>query len=295
MGLIQDECLLIETQAHVTRRTNCAAKVLWYNPLNMQREMRGNLAYYTCDSLRDSGALVHAISTRHGGVSPAPFDTLNLSHAAGDDKANVAVNIQRLHDVLGLDATATVSASQAQADRVAVVGAAQRGTIVREVDALLTNAPGVPLMLRYADCVPIFFFDPAHRAIGVAHAGWRGTVAKIATKAVRAMFEAFGTQPRDLIALIAPSIGPCCYRVGEDVITQVRAAFDNADELLKLQADGRVNLDLWQANAWQLRALGVEQIKVAGLCTADHTQDFYSWRAEKARTGRFGAIIALKG
>lgn len=278
----------------VTRRISCAAKVLWYNPVDMQRETRGNLAYYTCSSLRDSGALVHAISTRHGGVSPAPFNTLNLSHTAGDDKSNVAVNIQRLHDALGLDAAATVSASQAQADRVAVVGAAQRGTIVRDVDALLTNEPGVPLMLRYADCVPIFFFDPLHRAIGVAHAGWRGTVAKIATAAARVMCDAFGTRPRDLNTWIAPSIGPCCYRIGEDVIGQVRAAFENADELLIPQADGSIHFDLWQANARQLRSLGVEQVEVAGLCTADHTQDFYSWRAEKAKTGRFGAIIALK-
>jgi polyphenol oxidase len=114
----------------------------------MRRETRADLAYYTFDSLRDSGALVHAISTRHGGVSPAPFNTLNLSQTAGDDKANVAANIQGLHDALGLDAAATVSASQAQADHVAVVGAAQRGTIIRDVDALLTNEPGVPLMLR---------------------------------------------------------------------------------------------------------------------------------------------------
>ncbi len=259
----------------------------------MRRETRADLAYYTFDSLRDSGALVHAVSTRHGGVSPSPFNTLNLSHTAGDDKTNVAANIQRLHDALGLDAAATVSASQAQADRVAVVGAAQRGTIVRGVDALLTNEPDVPLMLRYADCVPILFFDPAHRAMGVAHAGWRGTVGKIATKAARAMFDTFGTRPHDLIACIAPSIGPCCYRIGEDVIAQVRAAFDRADELLIAQADGGIHFDLWQANARQLRALGVEQIDVAGLCTADHTDDFYSWRAEKTKTGRFGAIIAL--
>lgn len=260
----------------------------------MQRETRADLAYYTFDSLRDAGALVHAISTRHGGVSPAPFNTLNLSHAAGDDKANVAANIQRLHDALGLDATTTISASQAQADRVAVVDAAQRGTIIRDVDALLTNAPGVPLMLRYADCVPIFFFDPAHRAIGVAHAGWRGAVAQIATKAARAMFDAFDTRPRDLIACIAPSIGPCCYRVGADVIAQVRAAFDHADELLIAQAGGNIHFDLWQANARQLRALGIEQIEIAQICTAHHTDDFYSWRAENAKTGRFGAVIALK-
>jgi purine-nucleoside/S-methyl-5'-thioadenosine phosphorylase / adenosine deaminase len=267
---------------------------MWYNLSDMRRETRGELAYYTFESLKDSGTLIHAVSTRHGGVSPAPFDTLNLSQTVGDDQTNVAANIERLHDALSLDARATVSARQAQADRVAIVGAAQRGSIVRGVDALLTNEPGVPLMLRYADCVPILFFDPAHHAISVAHAGWRGTVGKVATHAARAMFDSFGTRPRDLVACIAPSIGACCYQIGDDVISQVRAAFDDADELLRVQPDGGTHFDLWQANARQLRDLGVEQIEIAGICTADHTNDFYSWRAEKAKTGRFGAMISIR-
>ncbi len=260
----------------------------------MQRNLKGALAYYTFDSFADSGTLVHAISTRHGGVSPAPFDALNLGRKSGDTLANVEINFQRLHDALALDSTATVRASQAQADRVAIVNAAHRGTVVDDVDALVTNVSGVPLFLHYADCVPILFFDPAHRAIGIAHAGWRGTVGKIATKTAQAMRDTFGTQPHDLIAGIAPSIGPCCYRVGADVSNQIRAAFDNADELLIPQADGGVHLDLWQANVSQLGALGVKQIEVASLCTAHRTDDFYSWRAEQAKTGRFGAIIALR-
>lgn len=258
----------------------------------MQRHNVNGLAYYTFDTLRDSGELVHAISTRHGGVSPTPFNALNLSRHVGDDPANVAINLQRLHDALGLDAATTVDASQAQADRVAVVGATHRGTRIQDVDALLTNEPGVPLLLRFADCVPILFFDPAHRAIGVVHAGWRGTVMKIATKAAQAMFDVFGTRPRDLIACIAPSIGPCCYRIGDDVIARVRAAFENADELLIPRADG-AHFDLWQANAQQLRALGVAHIEVAGICTAHHIDEFYSWRAENSKTGRFGAIISI--
>ena len=259
----------------------------------MQRHSRNDLAYYTFDSLRDSGALVHAISTRHGGVSPAPFDTLNLSRHVGDDAANVATNLKRLHAALALDAAMTVEADQAQADRVAVIGARQHGTRIADVDALVTNAPDVPLLLRYADCVPIFFFDPVHRAIAIAHAGWRGTVRKIAAKTAQTMFSTFGTRPRDLIACLAPSIGPCCYRVGDDVIAQVHAAFDDADDLLIAQNDGGAHFDLWQANARQLRALGVEQIEIAQICTSHHTNEFYSWREERGKTGRFGAIIAI--
>ena len=259
----------------------------------MQRRTIGNLVHYAFDSLPDSDTLIHSISARHGGVSPAPFHTLNLSRAVGDDPTNVATNIEHWHEALSLDASATVKASQAQADCVAVVGAEHRGTVLMDVDALLTNARGVPLMLRFADCVPILFFDPIHQAIGVAHAGWRGTVLKIATKAARTMFDTFGTRPRDLIACIGPSIGPCCYRIGDDVIAQIRNGFANADDLLTRRV-GATYLDLWQANALQLRALGVEQIEVAGLCTAEHTDDFYSARAENHRTGRFGAVIAIK-
>lgn len=259
----------------------------------MQRHNINGLAYYAFDSLTNSDGIIHAISTRHGGVSPAPFQTLNLSHTVGDNAANVSTNITHLHATLALDASATVSASQAQADGIAIAGARHRGTHVAGVDALLTNEPGVPLLLRYADCVPILLFDPVHRAIGVVHAGWRGTVMNIAGKAARAMFGTFGTRPRHLIACIGPSIGPCCYRVGDEVIARVRAALKQADSLLIVR-DGSTHFDLWQANTLQLRALGVEQIEMANLCTAHRTDEFYSWRAERGNTGRFGAIVAIR-
>jgi YfiH family protein len=259
----------------------------------MQRTTIKDLAYYTFDSLCNHDSLVHAISTRHGGVSPAPFNTLNLSRFVGDDSANVAHNLGRLHTALGFDERATISASQAQADDVAMVGAAQRGTLVQNVDSLITNEPGIPLLLRYADCVPILFYDPTHRAIGVAHAGWRGTVLKIAAKTAQKMVDAFGTRPHDLMACIAPSIGPCCYEVGDEVIARVRESFDNAHELL-ISTNGHIHFDLWQANAHQLRDLGIERIEIAQLCTAHHTDDFFSYRAENKVTGRFGAIIAIK-
>ena len=258
----------------------------------MQRKNNGTVTYYTFDSL-DSCDVLHAISTRHGGVSPVPFATLNLSRHVGDEAASVDENLRRLHTAIGLEITATVDASQAHADQVALVSAEQHGTRIQQVDALITNTPNMPLLLRFADCVPILFFDPAQRAIGVAHAGWRGTVMQIATKTAQSMFNMFGTRPRDLIACIAPSIGPCCYRVGDEVIAHTRAAFQNADELLIPQADGGIHFDLWQANASQLRALGVEHIESANICTAHHTDDFYSWRAEESNTGRFGAIIAM--
>ncbi len=258
----------------------------------MQRHTANELAYYTFDSL-NAHELVHAISTRHGGVSPAPFDSLNLSRSTGDDPANVQTNMNRLLSALALAPETLVQASQAQADGVAIVDTRHCGTIVQGIDALLTQTPGVTLILRFADCVPILLFDPVQRAIGLVHAGWRGTVLKIVTHAVQTMFDSFGTRPRDLTACIAPSIGPCCYRIGEDVGAQVRNTFGNVNDFLISQPDG-IHLDLWQANAVQLRALGVEQIEITDLCTAHRTDEFFSHRAEHGKTGRFGVIIALK-
>jgi polyphenol oxidase len=260
----------------------------------MQRHNVNGLAYFTFDSLNGSDQIVHAVSTRHGGVSPAPFDTLNLSSFVGDDPANVSTNIHRLYASLALDPTCSVDASQVQADRLMVVNARHCGTRIEGVDGLLTNTPGVSLLLRYADCVPILLFDPIHGAIAIVHAGWRGTVMNIAAKAAQAMIDHFGAHPRDLIACIGPSIGPCCYQIGGDVIERVRNAFNDADALLIQEDDDHAHFDLWQANAIQLRALGVERIEIAGLCTAQHTDDFFSWRAEQNRTGRFGAIIAIR-
>lgn len=256
----------------------------------MRRHSSGKLSYYTFDSLDQ---IQHAISTRHGGVSPAPFNTLNLSINSGDTTSNVDANTKRLHDTLALDVSATVTASQAQADQVAIVNLKQRGTRVQNVDALITDQPNLPLLLRYADCVPILLHDPAHRAIGIVHAGWRGTVAKIAAKSVKAMQETFGSRARDIIACIGPSIGPCCYEIGEEVTAKVRAALENADTLLT-RHNCSVHFNLWQANAMQMRNLGIEQIEIAEICTADHSDDFYSWRAENKNTGRFGALIAIR-
>lgn len=258
----------------------------------MQRTTYQSIICYQSEQLLAFSNLVHAVTTRHGGTSPAPFDSLNTSAHVGDEPSRVQQNLDRLHRALGLDRQSTVDASQAQADRVAVVTPGERGTRLQGVDGLITNHRGIPLMLRFADCVPIILYDPVHLAIGVAHAGWRGTVAKVLTNTIRAMQTAYQTAPRDVIACIGPSIGPCCYEIGADVVKRVETAFPDTHALL-LSKNGVTHLNLWQANAAQLRALGVQQIEIAEICTADNTLDFYSWRRENARTGRFAALIAL--
>jgi hypothetical protein len=150
-------------------------------------------------------------------------------------------------------------------------------------------------MMRFADCVPVLLHDPVRGVVGLAHAGWMGTVRGTITAAVSAMQSGFGSAPEDIRAGIGPSIGPDHYQVGEDVAAQVRQAFGPDSDRLLAVRDGSIFFDLWAANRLHLQRAGVRQIELAGLCTACHLDDWYSHRAEHGRTGRFGALIALGG
>jgi YfiH family protein len=150
-------------------------------------------------------------------------------------------------------------------------------------------------MMRFADCVPILGFDPVRQAIGLAHAGWKGTLAKAGSAMIEAMVRTYGCKPEDIRILLGPSIGPDHYEVGDDVTSGVKKVFGHqADSVLRV-SDGRTILDLWTANQLLLQQVGVHRIEVAGICTACHQEDWFSHRAENGRTGRFGALIALNG
>jgi len=163
-----------------------------------------------------------------------------------------------------------------------------------KADAILTNHPQVTLFMRFADCVPILLYDPIHRVVGLAHAGWQGTLLKIAQITVERMSSEYGADPGEILAAIGPSIGPDHYEIGMDVAEKVNSVFSNDSPKLLLNREGKVYFDLWQANHFILEMAGIKRIQVAGLCTACHTSDWYSHRAEHGKTGRFGALIALK-
>lgn len=255
--------------------------------------MEGTVPLFQFDSLNSFPAVRHGISTRRGGVSRPPWATLNLSHTKGDDPAHVDENHRRFCQTLQVASGSIVTAYQVHGTRVAQVSAAQRGERQAQCDALITDAPGVALMLRFADCTPVLLYDPHRQAIGLAHAGWRGTVAQIAAVAVTAMQQAFGSHPADLVAAIGPAIGPCCYAVGHEVITQVYDRLAQPDVLISTVQD-RPHFDLWAANVQQLHACGVRNIEVAGLCTACHRDWFFSHRAEQGRCGHFAALLTLQ-
>ena len=247
--------------------------------------------------------VIHAISTRFGGVSKAPYDSMNLALHVGDDAADVIENRRRFLGMLGLHFDRLTTPEQVHGDHIVRVGEAEAGRgrlsyvdAIPETDALMTDVPGVPLMLCFADCTPILLFDPEHRAAAITHGGWKGTVRSIAAKTVRTMADAFGTRPEDCIAAIGPAIGPCCYEIGDEVAEEFRKAFPRfADEIIE-ENNGKIRLDLWNANRLQLEDAGIlpARIDVAGACTSCHARTFFSYRAEGPATGRIAAVMAVK-
>jgi len=256
----------------------------------MQRVTHGSLVYYQFPHLLPYTGLTHGLFTRLGGHSPAPWASLNTGHTVGDDPQAVDANHRLICRALDIEQGDIVSPHQVHSASVRIVGAEHRGQVCPETDALVSAQPDVFLMLRFADCVPILLYDPCHQVAAVAHAGWRGTLAGIAGATVRVMVDAFGCHPADLIAGIGPAIGPCCYQVGRDVA----AAFGQTPHLLRQSGDGHWQLDLWAANQEQLNRSGVGQVDIAGICTACHTDEWFSHRAEGGRTGRWGALLGLR-
>lgn len=262
----------------------------------VQQIHRAGLTYYRFEQWAPGSGITHGIFTRAGGTSAGAWATLNLGGTIGDIPAAVDENHRRMYAALGLDEARACTVWQVHSADTVVVRRriAQRRWLAR-ADAMITDQPGLPLTMRYADCTPILLYDPARHVAGIVHAGWRGTVLGAAPSAVDAMRTAFGTAPADVQAGIGPSIGPKRYQVGEEVVEAVRAAFGTTDGFVARAADGSAFLDLWAANRAALERAGVRQIEVAGICTASRTDEFFSHRAEQGRTGRFGAVIALAG
>ncbi len=250
------------------------------------------IRFYTFDIFPH--AVTQAVFTRQGGVSPAPWESLNVGGTVGDEAVNVRENRTRSFAAVGRSLSSLFDVWQVHsADSVFAEAPRPVNEDHFKADIIFTNKPEVTLYMRFADCVPILLYDPRKEVIGLAHAGWLGTVRETSSSAVEAMRRRYGTKPTDVLAAIGPSIGVDHYEVGPDVIGQIQQVFGADAERLIQERDGKTYLDLWGANRIQLEKSGVEQIEVANLCTACHLNDWYSHRAEKGKTGRFGALIAL--
>ncbi len=255
-----------------------------------------SVPYLSISAFQDMRFIIAAISTRIGGVSKNPYYSLNLGYHIDDVHESVAENRHRFCSKLGIDVGSLVISQQVHGNRITLVDESQKShgaygheDAISGTDAMITGSRGVALAVLTADCVPVMVVDPVRKVIGIAHAGWRGALRMIAAETVLKMQETFGTEPVNCLAALGPSIGPCCYRAGEDVIPQFQRAFGPAVCIAKDR------LDLQLAVQLQLADVGVEKSNISSskLCTACNGDLFYSYRAEGGRTGRMMSVIML--
>lgn len=247
--------------------------------------------------------ITHAFTTRMGGVSTGDCTSMNLSFTRGDDEAAVRENYRRIAAALGTDAKQFVCSDQTHTTNVRRVTKADAGKGVvipkdyTDVDGLITNEPGIVLSTFYADCVPLYFVDPVHRAIGLSHSGWRGTVNKMGQVTIEAMKREFGSRAADLYCAIGPSICQDCYEISRDVAEEFMKAFpEHVNDILLQKSEEKFQLDLWKANEIVMLESGVlpEHLAVTNICTCCNPTELFSHRASKGKRGNLAAFLMIK-
>ncbi len=269
--------------------------------LEIVKITRRGVPFYACPDPAWAGA-VHGFSTRRGGVSPAPWDSLNLGAGRGDAPERVAENFRRFCAAVGADADALVKNHQVHSAAVRPVtrddaSASPEEPGVVEADGLVTDEPGVCLTVFTGDCIPVLLYDPKRRCIAAAHAGWRGTAAGIALQAVRTMAETYGCDPGNILAAVGPGIGTCCFETHADVPDGLRDGLGADAEafLHPIPESDKFFVDLKGANARWLQRAGVkpENIAVCPACTACDREDFWSHRLQGTARGSMASVIQL--
>jgi len=271
--------------------------------INMKHNLinKDGVGFITFERFNNMPFIMHGFSTRIGGVSEGEYNSLNLGLKTEDSKNNVGINIEKFASAVGVDYKSLVISDQIHSDVIKVVNREDKGKgYYKErdfngIDGLVTNIKGIALMTIFADCVPIFFVDPIKKAIGVSHAGWKGTRTKIGKKTVKVMIDEYDSNPKDIIAVIGPSIGKCCYEVDKRVIDEFSSSFEDTSTFISRKEKDKYNLNLWKANHITLEEVGLlnENIVISDICTGCNTDLFYSYRKEHGNTGRMGAIIQL--
>ena len=252
-----------------------------------------SLDYY-CFEVEPFSNIPHGFFTRNGGASPAPWATLNLSTSGGDTRENVVENRRRIFECINRPVESVLDTWQVHSTKI-LESNKPRGLLNDPIkaDGIITNSSKVTLFMRFADCVPILFYDPVKRVVAIAHAGWKGTVNGIASKMIRKMQKSHGSKPED----IAVGIGPCIcsqhYLIRNDVLEEVKIHFPNEWETIISNEEAAIHFDLVTANKILLEKEGLSQIYLSDQCTACNTNEWFSHRAEHGATGRFGTFIAL--
>lgn len=254
--------------------------------------------YLSYPMLEQTGLVKHGFSTRIGGVSKGIFESMNLSFTRGDNESAVKENFRRMANAIGVREDSFVKPIQTHTTNVHKVTFENKSQELQDIDGLITNVPDICLVTTYADCVPLFFIDPVHKAIGLSHSGWRGTVGKMGQETLRRMHEEYGTEPQDVIAAIGPSICQDCYEVSEDVIDRFKDAFDCKywDSLFYQKENKKYQLNLWKANEIIMLEAGIRKknLAVTNVCTNCNPDVLFSHRASKGQRGALAAVLALK-
>ncbi len=266
----------------------------------MKKANRNGIDYCTVPGWDARCSLAHGFFTRRGGISPAPYDSLNTGPRGGDTPAHVRKNLERIARALSIPAKRILCPAQVHGDRIHRVSGAEPSIFGTEPplegDGVITAERGLYLGILTADCVPVLFLDPERCVVGAVHAGWRGTAKGIAGKAVRRMRVEFGCEPSDIHVAIGPAVGPCCYEVGEDVARAFPEEDRKMRPFFRPEGPGLWKMNLAGLNRHQVTRAGVREANVwiSSLCTCCRKDLFFSVRADGEPTGRQIALIGLR-
>lgn len=269
---------------------------------NMMLNNSDSVPYLTYNSLSEIKFINHAFTTRLGGVSKGEFTSMNMAFNRGDSDESVTENYKRFCKSAGFEYESLVASAQDHNTFVRAVTSADKGVgiyrpkDIQSVDALITNEKGVTLVTYYADCTPLFFVDTNNKAIGLAHAGWRGTVGRIGERVVKKMGEMYGTDPADIVAAIGPAISVCCYEVDKPCAENFLELDDlDTDKFVFPKSSGKFMIDLLETNRQILVKSGVkpENITVSDLCTNCNSELLWSHRATKGHRGTMSAFMCI--
>jgi len=259
---------------------------------------------YLSFPLLEREGLVCAFTTRLGGVSKGDCTSMNLSFTRGDLEEDVRTNYRLLGESLGIDMNQAVLSHQVHKTDIHIVTEEDRGrglfpakSPLFEIDGLMTNRRGIPLVTFFADCVPLLFYDPVKRVIATSHSGWKGTVGRIGEKTVAMMEQKMGCRRENILAVIGPSICQACYEVSADVALQFEDVFsrEQYEEMMIEKENGKFQLDLWKANEFILLDAGIrpENLAVTDLCTCCNPEFLFSHRASHGKRGNLSVILCL--
>lgn len=275
------------------------------NSNTCQIKEKEGVTYITFPKLEQyNNDMLHGFSTRLGGVSKEHLGSMNLSFTRGDEKEAVLENHRRFAKALGYDENKLVFSNQVHLTNFYKVTKKDCGkgitkeSDILEIDGLVTNEPGVPLITFYADCVPLFFYDPIKQVIAMAHSGWKGTVERIGAKMVSYMESEYGSKPEDIVCAIAPSICHKCYEVSEDVALRFLEVFGDGygEELLYKKENGKYQLNLHKACEITLLNAGItpEHLDITDICTCCNPEILFSHRASNGMRGNLAGVMMLK-